>query len=68
MDLSDVPPFEQWPCQQVKVEHGTLFLRYAGAGPSILLLHGVPQHSVSLKAHPEDLTEIADIRSLCTIR
>lgn len=46
MTSFEAPPFEEWPCQLVKVEHGTIFLRYAGAGPPILLLHGVPQHSV----------------------
>ena len=46
MSSFEVSPFEEWPCQQVQVEHGTIFLRYAGTGPPIMLLHGVPQYSV----------------------
>ncbi|KAF2798062.1 alpha/beta-hydrolase [Melanomma pulvis-pyrius CBS 109.77] len=46
MSSSKVSPFEEWSCQQVKVKHGTVFLRYAGTGRPVLLLHGVPQHSL----------------------
>jgi len=46
MSAVELSTFEDWPCQQVKVEHGTIFLRYAGSGQPVLLLHGVPQHSL----------------------
>ncbi|KAF2801916.1 putative hydrolase [Mytilinidion resinicola] len=46
MSSSEASPFEEWSCQQVKVEDGTIFLRYDGGGPPPLLLHGVPQHSL----------------------
>ncbi|KAF4626395.1 hypothetical protein G7Y89_g11768 [Cudoniella acicularis] len=46
MSSSEPSPFDEWSCQQVPVEHGTIFLRYAGTGQPVLLLHGVPQHSL----------------------
>lgn len=45
----DLLPWDDWPHQRVRVsEDVSLHLRYAGSGPPVLLVHGNPQHSVSI--------------------
>ncbi|KAK1249730.1 hypothetical protein MKX08_009733 [Trichoderma sp. CBMAI-0020] len=39
-------PFDEWPSIRVKTADTSLFARYDGTGPAILLLHGCPQHSL----------------------
>ncbi|KAM0517442.1 hypothetical protein ACHAPE_004973 [Trichoderma viride] len=39
-------PFDEWPSIRVKTTDTSLFARYDGTGPAILLLHGCPQHSL----------------------
>lgn len=39
-------PFDEWRSIRVKTADTSLFARYDGTGPAILLLHGCPQHSV----------------------
>jgi hypothetical protein len=39
-------PFDEWPSIRVKMTDTSLFARYDGTGPVVLLLHGCPQHSV----------------------
>ncbi|UKZ49189.1 hypothetical protein TrVGV298_003432 [Trichoderma virens] len=38
-------PFDDWDSIRVKTADTSLFARYDGTGPAILLLHGCPQHS-----------------------
>ncbi|OCT46696.1 alpha/beta hydrolase family protein [Cladophialophora carrionii] len=38
--------FQDWETQLVPTANGRIFFRYAGKGQPILLLHGVPQHSL----------------------
>ncbi|EXJ65011.1 hypothetical protein A1O7_01350 [Cladophialophora yegresii CBS 114405] len=38
--------FQDWETQLVPTVNGRIFFRYAGKGQPILLLHGVPQHSL----------------------
>lgn len=40
-------PFDEWPHQRVALNDVNIHFRYAGKGPPILLIHGVPEHSVS---------------------
>lgn len=40
--------FDEWLSIRHKTAEVNLFARYAGTGPAILLLHGCPQHSVSI--------------------
>ncbi|RFU77469.1 epoxide hydrolase [Trichoderma arundinaceum] len=39
-------PFDDWPSIRVKTADTSLFARYGGTGPAVLLLHGCPQHSL----------------------
>ncbi|KAM0482434.1 hypothetical protein ACHAPX_002952 [Trichoderma viride] len=39
-------PFDEWPSIRVKMTDTSLFARYDGTGPVVLLLHGCPQHSL----------------------
>ncbi|UKZ75716.1 hypothetical protein TrVFT333_003408 [Trichoderma virens FT-333] len=39
-------PFDDWHSIRVKTADTSLFARYDGTGPAILLLHGCPQHSL----------------------
>lgn len=39
-------PFDDWRSIRVKTADTSLFARYDGTGPAVLLLHGCPQHSV----------------------
>lgn len=39
-------PFDEWHSIRVKTADTSLFARYDGTGPAVLLLHGCPQHSV----------------------
>jgi hypothetical protein len=48
--VSNISPkmtrFQDWETQLVPTANGRIYFRYAGKGQPILLLHGVPQHSV----------------------
>lgn len=39
--------FYDWKHQRVALPNSSIHLRYAGSGPPLLLIHGVPEHSVS---------------------
>ena len=39
-------PFDSWEHQRVPLEDVNIHFRYAGKGPPLMLVHGVPQHSV----------------------
>ncbi|KAL6801338.1 Alpha/Beta hydrolase protein [Trichoderma sp. SZMC 28013] len=39
-------PFDDWRSIRVKTADTSLFARYDGTGPAVLLLHGCPQHSL----------------------
>lgn len=44
---TDMVPFDDWLYQRVALPDVNIYIRYAGTGPPILLVHGYPQHSVS---------------------
>ncbi|KAL6887559.1 Alpha/Beta hydrolase protein [Trichoderma longibrachiatum] len=39
-------PFDDWQSIRIKTTDTSLFARYHGTGPAVLLLHGCPQHSL----------------------
>ena len=41
-------PFDDWLYQRVALPDVNIYFRYAGTGPPILLVHGYPQHSVTV--------------------
>ena len=41
-------PFDDWDHGRVALENVSIAFRFAGQGPPVLLVHGNPQHSVSL--------------------
>ena len=45
--ITDLTPFDDWLYQKVALPDVTIYFRYAGTGPPVLLVHGFPQHSVS---------------------
>ena len=44
--------FYDWPHQRVALANSSIHFRYAGSGPPVLLVHGVPEHSVSQHIPP----------------
>lgn len=49
IDAQQILPWDEWPHQRILVNKDvSIHLRYAGSGPPVLLLHGNPQHSVSV--------------------
>ncbi len=40
--------FNDWPHLRVSLPDVSIHLRYYGAGPPLLLIHGYPEHSVSV--------------------
>jgi haloacetate dehalogenase len=64
---TDVPAadvvFEQFTSASIKVEDTEIFVRYAGQGPAILLLHGFPQTHIMWRHVARALT--ADFSVVC---
>lgn len=50
----DLQGFNSWAHQRVALNNSSIHFRYAGSGPPVLLVHGVPEHSVRLSI----LTEV----------
>lgn len=50
-------PFDQWPCRRAQVGDVNMFYRIAGTGPTLVLLHGFPQHSLLWYAIAPELAE-----------
>ena len=46
---TDLTPFDDWLGQKVVLPDVNIYFRYAGTGPPVLLVHGFPQHSVSVR-------------------
>ena len=46
--ITDPTPFDDWLYQRVALPDVNIYFRYAGTGPPVLLVHGFPQHSVSI--------------------
>jgi haloacetate dehalogenase len=55
--------FEQFTAASIRVEETEIFVRYAGRGPAILLLHGFPQTHVMWREVAPALT--ADFSVVC---
>jgi hypothetical protein len=45
---TNILPFDSWEHLRVPLKDVSIHVRYHGSGPPIFLVHGVPQHSVSL--------------------
>ena len=52
---SKIVPFDDWEHQRVALKDVNIHLRYAGAGPPLLLVHGFPQHSVCDKESRQEI-------------
>ena len=59
----EIVVFEQFTSASIKVEETEIFVRYAGRGPAILLLHGFPQTHVMWRNVAPALT--ADFSVVC---
>lgn len=40
--------FDDWAHQRVALSNCSIHFRRAGSGPPVLLIHGVPEHSISI--------------------
>ena len=49
LTTATVPAWDDWPHGRVALKDVGIHFRYAGSGPPLLLVHGNPQHSVSLQ-------------------
>jgi haloacetate dehalogenase len=59
----EIVVFEQFTSASIKVEETEIFVRYAGRGPALLLLHGFPQTHVMWRDVAPALT--ADFSVVC---
>jgi haloacetate dehalogenase len=59
----EIVVFEQFTSASIKVEETEIFIRYAGRGPALLLLHGFPQTHVMWRDVAPALT--ADFSVVC---
>lgn len=47
--MSSVPAWDDWDHGRVQLSNVSIHFRYAGKGPPLVLVHGNPQHTVSLR-------------------